>query len=764
MSFYPRHKRGEAVGILFLASSLMLLLALFSYAPLDRSLNVSSASELYQNWIGQAGAWSADFFFQYFGLPAFFLPLALLFLGYKKLRSRPLEYPVVQWLGLVSALTMLCAALFLLDPFFTLELNYTPGGVLGMLMGNLLLRFFNTAGALVVVSTVLLLALVMSTRFSLEVVLDWASDRNWNPFEAIRRAWRGWKKRRQDRRQLDQLRRGEKPVMHEVPPSESAPQSPFPKRKDAPAPSRSRQLDPPPVPEDGSEPVVKKLELGLDQEFMGDSAPPITPPKSQSYQLPPLRFLPLIATEIQVNKQELLDRAEQLQTKYAEFGVHGRVLHIDPGPVVTTFEFKPDPGIKYTRITNLVDDICLALKAASIRIDRIPGKNTIGIEVPNANREIIYLSEILGSTVFQESASLLTLGLGKLINGNTFVADLTRMPHLLIAGATGAGKSVGINCFVCSILYKASPQQVNFIMIDPKRLELGLYADIPHLLTPIVTDPKKASNALNWAVREMERRYKLLAKKSVRNLDQYNRLVENCTPEEREEEQLEPLPLIVVIVDELADLMLTVGKDVEASLTRLAQMARAIGIHLILATQRPSVDVITGLIKANFPSRLSFRVSSKIDSRTVLDRNGAEQLLGRGDMLFLSSRTLRPLRIHGGFVSEKEIQRITDFLRRQALPDYQEEILESAEEPAESGVIDVQDLQDPLYADAAQFVAETGRASTSLLQRRLRIGYGRAARILDMMEGEGLVGPSEGSKGREVLVPPNFFDEVNSQD
>lgn len=763
MSFYPRHKQGEVVGILFLASSVMLSLALFSYAPLDRSLNVSSASEQYQNWIGQAGAWAADFCFQYLGLPAFFIPLSLLVLGYRKLRRRPLEYPTVQLLGLVSTLTMLCAALFLLDPFLSLELDYAPGGVLGVLMGNLLLRFFNTAGALLVVGTVLLLALVMSTRFSLEVVLDWASSQTWSPLKAIRQGWQGWKKRRQNRRQLDPLRRGEEPVMREVPPSEAAPRSPFPEKKEGAISRPSRPVDSPPVPEESIEPVVKKLEMDLDPDLMEDSAPPAAPSKSQSYQLPPLRFLPLVATEIQVNKQELLDRAEQLETKYGEFGVHGRVLHIDPGPVVTTFEFKPDPGIKYTRITNLVDDICLALKAASIRIDRIPGKNTIGIEVPNADREIIYLHEILGSTVFQESGSLLTLGLGKLINGNTFVADLTRMPHLLIAGATGAGKSVCINCFVCSILYKASPQQVNFIMIDPKRLELGLYADIPHLLTPIVTDPKKAANALNWAVREMERRYKLLAKKSVRNLDQYNRLVEMCTPEEREEEQLEPLPLIVVIVDELADLMLTVGKEVEVSLTRLAQMARAIGIHLILATQRPSVDVITGLIKANFPSRVSFRVSSKIDSRTVLDCNGAEQLLGRGDMLFLSSRTLRPLRIHGGFVSEKEIQQIADFLRRQALPDYREEILESEEEPSESGIVDVQDLEDPLYDDAAQFIAETGRASTSLLQRRLRIGYGRAARLLDMMEGEGLVGPSEGSKGREVLVPPNFFDEVKSQ-
>jgi S-DNA-T family DNA segregation ATPase FtsK/SpoIIIE len=427
--------------------------------------------------------------------------------------------------------------------------------------------------------------------------------------------------------------------------------------------------------------------------------------------------------------------------------------------VVTTFEFKPDPGVKYSRVTTLADDLCLALKAESIRIDRIPGKNTVGIEVPNSHRHTIFIREVLGSRAFEESESPITLGVGKLINGNTFVTDLARMPHLLIAGSTGSGKSVAINSMVCSILYKASPQDVRFIMVDPKRLELGLYADIPHLLTPIVTDPKQAANALNWAVREMEERYKLLAQQGVRNLEQYNRVVSRLEPSDLEEEKPEPLPMIVVVVDELADLMMTAGKEVEASLTRLAQMARAIGIHLILATQRPSVDVITGLIKANFPSRISFRVSSKVDSRTILDANGAEQLLGQGDMLFLSPRTARPVRLHGGFVTESEIEKITEFLKDQDQPAYREEILEGEEEN-DSSLVDVSDLDDTLWEEAARFVVETRKASTSLLQRRFRIGYGRAARLLDMMEHEGLIGPPDGSRAREVLAPPDYFDEL----
>jgi DNA segregation ATPase FtsK/SpoIIIE, S-DNA-T family len=478
---------------------------------------------------------------------------------------------------------------------------------------------------------------------------------------------------------------------------------------------------------------------------------------NRPYRLPRLDFLQDQKAEDVIDEQELIERAHKLTTKCAEFDVLGRVVQIHPGPVVTTFEFKPDAGVKYNRVTGLTEDLCLALKAESIRIDRIPGKNTVGIEAPNITRQTILLRDIFSSAAYQQSLSKLTLGLGKLINGSVYIADLVRMPHLLIAGATGSGKSVALNCMVCSILYKAHPAEVRFIMIDPKRLELGVYDGIPHLLTPIVTDPKQAANALNWGVNEMEQRYRLLAQRGVRNIEQYNRLV---LSEERNNPELEPLPYIIIIVDELADLMMTAGKDVEAALTRLAQMARAIGIHLILATQRPSVDVLTGLIKANFPCRISFRVSSKVDSRTILDCNGAEQLLGNGDSLLLSPGSSRLVRVHGAFISEGEIARVVGFLKEQAAPQYREEILEGEEEEDTGpGLTDLNELDDDLYEEAARFVVETGKASTSLLQRRLRIGYGRAARLLDMMQHDGLIGPPDGSRAREVLVSSDYFDE-----
>jgi S-DNA-T family DNA segregation ATPase FtsK/SpoIIIE len=467
----------------------------------------------------------------------------------------------------------------------------------------------------------------------------------------------------------------------------------------------------------------------------------------------------------EMEETELVERARQLAEKCFEFNVSGRVMHISPGPVVTTFEFKPDPGVKYSRVTSLVDDLCLALKAESIRIDRIPGKSTVGIEVPNRLREMIHLREVIESSRFQESGSKLTFALGKTIDGSNYAADLARMPHLLIAGATGAGKSVMLNTILVSLLYKATPDQVKMILVDPKRLELGLYADIPHLLTPIVTDPKRASNALRWAVSEMENRYKHLAAFGVRNIEQYNTEVvagkaKRRTPEaELNETTPEPLPFIVVIIDELADLMMVSARDVEESITRLAQMARAVGIHLVLATQRPSVDVITGLIKANFPSRISFRVSSKVDSRTIIDTNGAEQLLGQGDMLFLPPGTARLVRVHGAYVDEKEVTRICDFVRSQANPIYDDKVVLSEKE-AEGG--EAGDLvRDEKYDDALRVVLQSGKASTSLLQRTLRIGYGRAASIIDMMYREGIVGPEDGSKPRQVLIKGDFLERLD---
>lgn len=482
------------------------------------------------------------------------------------------------------------------------------------------------------------------------------------------------------------------------------------------------------------------------------------------YKLPALDLLEPPIGHHEQAEEELRERATILAEKCKEFSVTGHIHRINPGPVVTTFEFKPDPGIKYSRVVSLAEDLCLALKAESIRIDRIPGKSTVGIEVPNSHRETIYLREVIESPKFQNTESKLTIALGKTINGEEYVADLMKMPHLLIAGATGAGKSVTLNTIICSILYKASPEEVKFIMVDPKRLELGLYEGIPHLLTPIVTDPKRASNALKWAVTEMENRYRELATLGVRNIDQYNRQVREMTVPTLAEEGAEarkPLPYIVIAIDELADLMMVARGDVETSIARLAQMARAVGIHLVLATQRPSVDVITGVIKANFPSRIAFRVSSKVDSRTIIDANGAEALLGQGDMLFLPPASARLIRVHGSFVNETEVKRITDHTRKQAEPDYNNEVTMSEQEAEDTeGFVGE---RDELYEEALQIVTDMSRASTSVLQRRLSIGYGRAAKILDMMEREGFIGPAEGAKPRKVLRAAYDFRERNNQ-
>jgi S-DNA-T family DNA segregation ATPase FtsK/SpoIIIE len=479
-----------------------------------------------------------------------------------------------------------------------------------------------------------------------------------------------------------------------------------------------------------------------------------------NYKLPTLGLLePPIGHHEQAD-EELRVRATILAEKCKEFSVTGHIHHISPGPVVTTFEFKPDPGIKYSRVVGLADDLCLALKAESIRIDRIPGKSTVGIEVPNAHREKIVLREVIESSKFRDSESKLTVALGKTINGEEYIADMTKMPHLLIAGATGAGKSVTLNAIICSILYKASPEEVKFIMVDPKRVELGLYEGIPHLLTPIVTDPKRASNALKWAVNEMENRYRELATLGVRNIDQYNREVREMTHptlSEDNPERPKPLPYIVIAIDELADLMMVARGEVETSIARLAQMARAVGIHLVLATQRPSVDVITGIIKANVPSRIAFRVSSKVDSRTIIDANGAEALLGQGDMLFLPPGTARLIRVHGSFVNEAEVNKIAEHTKQQAEPQYNEEVTLSEQET--QGADGFEGEQDGLFDEALVIVTDMGRASTSVLQRRLSIGYGRAAKILDMMERRGFIGPAEGSKPRKVLQAAFEFRE-----
>ncbi len=774
MSQIQRNKYDEVFGVLLLMTAIFLSVALVSYSSSDPSFSTAAAEGQPHNLIGRVGSHLSDFLFQLLGYIAFLLPLPLFIAGIKKIRSRPIEDLVLKILGFTAVALSLSTAFSLFELPLPPLASSSPGGILGVLLSVPLLASLNRTGSILLLLTIFVLAVLAITSFSLRGFSGLARK----ILAFLFRPLRPLKLRHDEKRKLRELKkRREMLKLKEIPEDDFMPNSEnlFDEEIDAThygsgdGPSAGKGISrgkgkkrssspPPPV----SKPVQAAFEWDEKEKRKA---------RNSEYRLPPLSFLKAPEDGIEYDADELRQKAVALAAKCAEFKVTGEVKHIHPGPVVTTFEFKPDPGVKYTKILGLSDDLCLAMKAEAIRIDRIPGKSTVGIEVPNSDRRMILLREVLSSKYFNESESELTLALGQDIKGNTVVTNLPRMPHLLIAGSTGTGKSVGLNCMVCSILYKASPENVRFIMVDPKRLELGLYEDIPHLLIPIVTDPKKAANALHWAVREMENRYRLLALQGVRNLDQYNVLAEEFAAgkkgrpaEDEEAEEFEKLPKIVIVVDELADLMMSSGKDVEASITRLAQMARAVGIHLILATQRPSVDVITGLIKANFPSRISFRVSSKIDSRTILDANGAEQLLGMGDMLFLSPSNSRLSRIHGAFIDEKEIAKIVSFLKEQAEPEYNEEILNGVESQEEAeGELSKSD--DPLYDEIARFVVEQRKASTSLLQRRFGVGYGRAAKLMDALEYEGIIGPMEGpSKPRSILVPPDYFSEIDNRD
>jgi S-DNA-T family DNA segregation ATPase FtsK/SpoIIIE len=617
------------------------------------------------------------------------------------------------------------------------------------------------------------LAIIMSTQFSfgrfvgaLFSTMGASSARALDSFQT----WRDDRRREKQRRDViaKHTKKGSPAPEIKTPPLVSIDEGPgraAPRKRDREAPDDSTTAGPtafgsaksfaPPKP-----PKVSVATPPLPLPDLVSKAP--AERRKGDYALPPLALLDAPKTERKIDERELMDGARLLEEKCREFSVEGSVVQIHPGPVVTTFEFKPDAGVKYSKVTGLADDLCLAMQAESVLIDRIPGKSTVGIQIPNRNREQISLREMLESEAYRRSTSKLTLALGKTIHGEPYMADLATMPHLLIAGSTGAGKSVGINGMLTSILFRATPDEVRMIMIDPKRLELGMYDDIPHLMTPVVVDPKQAANALRWAVREMEERYKTLAAEGVRNIEQYNRNVQQMQSEGRTPEGSEtpkPLPFIVVVIDELADLMMVASNEVEESIARLAQMARAVGIHLILATQRPSVDVITGLIKANLPSRISFRCSSKIDSRTILDGNGAEQLLGKGDMLFVPPASSRFIRLHGPYISEQESARLASFLRKQGKPTYDTSITADQKTAADAIEMD----KDDLYDEAARIIVQSGQASISYLQRRLRIGFSRAARLVDMMEMEGLVSPAAGGAPREVLVDKHYFDEVDSQ-
>jgi len=781
--FAPTNNRrlNELVGFLLCISALLLFLALASYSPLDPSFNSASVltgSRAARNWIGVVGALVSDLVLQGFGIGAFLLPIFSAVLGARWFRSRRVASPIAKILGGFWLIIFVPALLALL-PGHLRWMNAIPiEGLFGRIVGDFLIHYFNLAGAYIVCVSVLAVALYLSTAFSFTALQIWAPTR----FAFAIAPWDRWKDwldaraKRRMQRELEKRRASPKPVIttQMVPARPAAP------------PMQSQARTPEPVStgidrafaESGGE-AQSAVESGPRPQAVSpevteraDSAPKpkTTLPRiaAGGFKLPPSSLLHRPDEQQAVDADELKLLAQVLTGKYAEFEVHGQITQINPGPVVTTFEFKPEAGIKYSRITNLTDDLCLALKAESILIERMAGKSTVGIQVPNREREIIWLRENIESSEFIGSKSKLTLALGKDINGRIVTADLNGMPHLLIAGSTGAGKSVAINAMIMSILYKATPDQVRLILVDPKRLELGNYEGVPHLYTPIITEPKLAANALRNAVREMERRLKLLAEKGVRNIDQYNKLFdEGGTPSlfgDNAEER--PLPYIVIIIDELADLMMLDSSNVEESITRLAQMARAVGIHLVLATQRPSVDVITGLIKANFPARMSFRVATKVDSRTILDANGAEALLGRGDMLYLPSGSARVHRLHAPFVTEKEIAAVVEFWRTQGTAEYVEQFLQAPREEREEGSAeaggegDEEAANDPLYEDAVKLVVEFGKASTSLLQRRLRIGYGRAAHLIDLMERDGIVGAADGPKPREVLKRPDWLSEI----
>ena len=790
----------ELIGLLIFLSSILLALSLVSYSPADPSINTAAAAQggrEISNWIGIAGALFADLLLQVFGISVFLVPVFLGMYAIRWFRSRTIASPLPKFSGAIGLVVFTSAFLGLLPWHWRWAHGAGMEGLLGRIVADALIHYLNLVGAYIVCVAAILTATYLSTAFSLGELKLWSETRF-----AFAYAWfdrfEDWKREREKKRASDALarKREQKTVVTAqlVPAKGRAEEPPVPAARimpqsAAPLPKTGIQRmmeeqgiveEPTSAPRPTTASVTPAIPAGeeLDQEEQiavaaradaQHKAKTTLPKVAGGYKLPSSSLLRRPDEQQAIDEEQLKELAQVLVEKCSEFGVHGQITQINPGPVVTTFEFKPEAGIKYSRITNLSDDLCLAMRAESILIERMAGKSTVGIQVPNHQRETIFLREVVESNEFIGGKSKTTLAMGKDINGRIVCAELNTMPHLLIAGSTGSGKSVAINAFIMSVLYKATPDQVRLILVDPKRLELGNYEGVPHLYTPIITEPKLASNALRNAVREMERRLKVLAEKGVRNIDQYNKLFEGQdTPSLFEEGQTEhkPLPYIVIIIDELADLMMLDGANVEESITRLAQMARAVGIHLVLATQRPSVDVITGLIKANFPSRMSFRVATKIDSRTILDGNGAEQLLGRGDMLYLPSGSARVVRVHAPFVTEKEIEGVVEFWKAQATAQYEDHFLSAPKEEGnsvmgEAGGGDSGDLEgDPMYQDAVKLVVEFGKASTSLLQRRLRIGYGRAAHLIDLMEQDGIVGAPDGPKPREVLKRPDWLSEV----
>jgi len=707
--------RREIRGIIFLLLVVLVTGSLLTYHPADKLLwNVTGSLGKSQNIFGAVGAHISGGLLFLIGFSSFWLAIISAVLALLSFKGLPLSSPV---LNVISSGVLILTFSGLLNVEFPETLTFNggkiiSGGLVGLYLAGFTRSLFNYYGALICFLTLFVISFMFCTRLSLgwffSTLYTWASTF----FRKIRTLSQ---KRRERRKRAQKTRRA------------------LVRSKPAPKVTIVEH-----APEAKKKPEQKAF------SFM-------TVPGQ--FTLPSLDLLddPPPGKNKSVQRESLEMNARRLEKKLADFGVQGEVVEILPGPVITMYEFKPAPGIKISKVASLSDDLALTLRASSIRIVApIPGKAAIGIEIPNNQREMVYLKQILSSSAYHESNLKLPIALGKDITGAPVITDLSRMPHLLVAGATGTGKSVSINTMINSLLFKVSPEMVRFLMIDPKRIELSIYRDIPHLLHPVVIKPKEATKALRWAVQEMERRYMLLSDVGVRNIEAYNRKVQKYAktpPPDAREPGKKPLPYIILIIDELADLMMVSSREVEESITRLAQMARAAGIHLIIATQRPSVDVLTGIIKANFPTRISFQVSSKVDSRTILDGIGAEHLLGDGDMLFMPPGVGRIMRIHGAFVSEDEIKSVTDFLRAQQKPEYDESILSAAQEEAEG---DAELEKDEKYDEAVDMVLKSGQASISMIQRKLRVGYNRAARMIEVMERDGIVGPSDGVRPREV--------------
>ena len=761
-------------GVVALAFTVFGFMALMTFSPDDPSFNKSVTGGDVANSVGMVGAYFADGLARIFGSGSFFFPVITAFLGWALIRGKDFR----NWLLILSSgilfLIGLCSLLaiqFRVDPFFGQAV--LVGGWVGHGLGGFLVAWLNPSGAVLTLITLLFVAFLVMTRIPVNVLVE----RTGTIFKVLAAGLvlAGVGIKNMVLKSLSVI----KVLIETVQTAREASQ----KVKKAAVPpvivTRSRP-EPvvKPVEKPGNKKKEEKAELVVQDRFAFMSSP-------GKYQVPPLSLLqdPPPDEGIQTDKarDEIIASSAILEKKLLDFGIEGRVVQVLPGPVITLFEYEPAPGIKVSRIVSLTDDLSLAMRCVGLRIlAPVPGKPVVGIEIPNMRRETIYFKEVMTSDEFQLSQSNLTLAIGKDITGEPAVQDLATTPHLLIAGSTGSGKSVGLNAMICSILLNATPDEVKLIMIDPKMLELSVYDGIPHLISPVVTNPKKAAAALQWAVSEMESRYKMMAESGVRNINGFNELAEKLQKEydlelkkrqkankgvkpttaedgEPEDEEILPeppakLPYIVILIDELADLMMVASKGVEDSLTRLAQMARAAGIHLIVATQRPSVDVLTGIIKANFPTRMSYKVTSRVDSRTILDAMGADKLLGKGDMLFLPPGTTKLVRLHGVMVSDAEIQRIVDFIKKQAKPHYQEDIFQSVVQ-AEPNEEEAEEF-DEKYDEALAIVAKDRQASISYIQRRLRIGYNRAARIIETMEREGVVGPSDGVKPREVYVCP----------